>query len=187
MLRRLVSRLRTSTTPVGTGGVGLLLVLSAGACGHGHHDATLPSTSARTAPAVSASPTSDEDAVRQSYSRYWAVLPEAEHAAEERRRQLLASYATNPQLSTLLRNIKNLHTKHQTSWGYAVVHIESVRVKAGEATVRDCQDSSHAGLMDTRTGKKTSLGVPKDPLSATLVRGTDGQWRINGFSAPGRC
>jgi hypothetical protein len=149
---------------------------------------TLPTTSAPGAPRVSSSPTSAEDAVRQSYTQYWAVLPQAEQTPDEaRRRQLLAAYATEPQLGTVLRNIKNLHTKNQTSWGYVVVHIESVQVNGDTATVRDCQDSSNAGLMDTKTGKKTSRGVPKDPLSATLQRGTDERWRINGFSIPGHC
>lgn len=168
--------------------VGALFVLIAGACGKSHHAVALPTTSAPGAPSVSASPASPEDAVRQSYTQYWAVLPRVEQESDEgRRRQLLAPYATEPQLGTVLQNIKNLHAKNQTSWGYVVVHIESVQVTGNTATVKDCQDSSNAGLMDSKTGKKTSRGVSKDPLSATLERGTDERWRISGFSIPGHC
>jgi hypothetical protein len=178
---------RPSTTSL-MAGVGVLLVLVVGACGKSHHAVALPTTSAPAAPSVSASPTSAEDAVRQSYTQYWAVLPRAEQEVDgERRRQLLADYAAEPQLGTVLRNIENLHAKNQTSWGYVVVHIQSVQVAGNAATVRDCQDSSNAGLMDSKTGKKTSRGVLKDPLSATLVRGTDERWRISGFSIPGHC
>jgi hypothetical protein len=188
MLRRLYRHLRTNTTPVGTGGAGLLLVLVAGACGHGHHDATLPTASAPTAPSVSASPTSVEDAVKQTYSQYWVVLPQAEQAATpDRRRQLLADYATQPLLGQVLSNIDKLHSKHLTSSGYVVVHVERVQVSGSKATVWDCQDSTRALLKNTSTGQVTSRGTPNDHLQATLTRGSDGRWRISKFSPLGRC
>src|SRR3954471_24370753 len=98
MLRRLDRHLRTDTTPAGTGGVGLLLALLVSGCSSGHHDAKLPTTSASVPPAASASPTSAEDAIRQSYTQYWAVLPQAEHAdSESERRKILADYTIDPQ------------------------------------------------------------------------------------------
>lgn len=159
MLRRLDRHLRTDTTPAGTGGVGLLLVLLA-ACSSGHHDAKLPTGPASRPPAVSASPTSAEDAVRQSYTQYWAVLPQAEHAdSGAQRRALLADYAIDPQLSTALRGIDDLHGKDLTSSGYVVVHIKKVQLKASTATVWDCQDATKALIQKRSTGKAVSRGV----------------------------
>lgn len=167
-------------------GVALLLVLTAGGCANGQTNVTLPTSS----PTVTArpSPISAEEAVRQSYTRYWAVLPEAEHAdSESRRRQLLSGYATEPQLSTALRGINDLHAKDLTSAGYVMVHITKVHVEDARATVWDCQDATKALVQQRSTGRTVSRGVPNDQLRATLTRGSDGQWRIERFSPLKRC
>jgi hypothetical protein len=170
-------------------------VLIAGGCGGGHRDATLPTTSAPGAPSVSssptsaeASPTSAEAAIRQSYTQYWAVLPQAEHAdSESQRHQLLADYATDPQLGIALRGIDDLHGKDLTSAGHVVVHIEKVQVSTDKATLWDCQDATKALIQKRSTGKTISRGVPNDHLRATLTRGSDGRWRISQFAPLSRC
>jgi hypothetical protein len=188
MLRRLDRHQRTDSAPVRTGGVGLLLVLLASACGGGHHDATLPTVPASSAPAASASPTSAEDAIRQSYTQYWAVLPQAEHAdSESWRRQLLSTYAIDPQLSTALRGIDDLHGRDLTSSGYVVVHIKKVQAGASTATVWDCQDATKALIRKRSTGKAVSRGVSHDYVRATLSRGSDGRWRISKFAPLAHC
>jgi hypothetical protein len=188
MLHRLGRHLRTDTTPAGIGGVGLLLALLASACSSGHHDAKLPTGPASSPPAVSAAPTSAEDAVRQSYAQYWAVLPQAEHAdSESQRRKLLADYAIDPQLSTALRGIDDLHGKDLTSSGYVVVHIKKVQLGAGTASVWDCQDATKALIRKRSTGKAVSRGVSHDYVQATLSRGSDGRWRISKFAPLAHC
>lgn len=185
---RLDRPLRTSTTPAGIGGVALLLALLAGACGDGRKDVTLPTTSPSKPQAASPSPTSAEDAIRQSYTQYWAALPRAEHAdSESQRRELLADYATDPQLGTALRGIDDLHGKDLTSTGYVVVHIRRVQLSSGTATVWDCQDATQALIRKRSTGKAVSRGVSHDYLRATLVRGSDGRWRISKFAPLTHC
>jgi hypothetical protein len=175
---------RTNTFPMRIGGVGLLLVLLTGACDQGPRNVTIPTKAA----SPSSSATSTEDAIRHSYMQYWAELPLAERAGSEARsRQLLAPYVTDPLLGTVLDNIEKLHARKQASWGSVVVHIQDVQVKGDTAIVRDCQDSSNAGLLDTRSNKKTSRGVPKDPWRATLVRGADGRWRVKTFTPLAGC
>jgi hypothetical protein len=188
MLQHLDRYLRTGTTPAGIGGVGLVLALLAGACGHGHHDVTLPTSSGNTAPNASPSPTTAEDAIRQSYTQYWVVLPKAEHTdSESQRRRLLADYAVDPQLSTALRGIDDLHGRDLTSSGYVIVRIKKVQLVAGTATVWDCQDATHALIQKRSTGKAVSRGVSHDYLRATLLRGSDGRWRISKFAPLAHC
>lgn len=180
---------RTSTHLLRTGGAGVLLALLAGGFAggcSGHHDVALPTKTPPSAP--SATPTSAEDAVRQSYTQYWAILPQAEHADNDAsRRELLARYSTEPQLSTALHGIDDLHSKDLTSSGYVVVHIQSVQVSGDQATVWDCQDATNALIQQRSTGKTLSRGVPNDHIRAALSRGSDGQWRISQFAPLSRC
>jgi hypothetical protein len=179
---------RTSTAPVVVGSVGVTLVLLLGGCSNGDRDVSLPSTAPPGAPSASVSPTSVEDAVKQSYTQYWKVLPQAEHAdSESRRRQLLVQYSTEPQLSTALRGINDLHAKDLTSSGYVVVHIKKVQVNGDKATVEDCQDATKALIRKRSTGQVISRGVPNDRIRATLKRGSDGRWRISRFGPRSRC
>jgi hypothetical protein len=186
MFRRREGIARNNITSVGNGTV-LLLVLLTSACDGRHQNAILPTRSDPGAPSVSVS-TSAEDAVRQSYSRYWAVLPDAEHAdSETRRRQLLADYSTDPQLTTALQGIDDLHGKDLTSSGYVVVHIEKVQLGIDTATVWDCQDATKALIQKRSTRKIISRGVPNDHVQATLSRGSDGRWRISKFAPLSHC
>ena len=47
------------------------------------------------------------------------------------------------------------------------------------AVIADCQDASQAGSLETSTGKKTTVGVERNPLQGTFVRGQDGVWRVD--------
>ncbi|GAA4101041.1 hypothetical protein [Actinomadura miaoliensis] len=176
----------SATYPV-IAGVALLLVL-AGSCSNGDRKTVLPSTSPPEAPTTSTATTSVEDAVRHAYTQYWMALPQAEQSSSnERRRQLLGEYATQPLLDDVLRNIDQLHARNLTSSGHIVVHIQKVQIGGNRATVWDCQDSTNAQVKNSRTGQVTSRGTPNDHLRATLARGSDGRWRINRISPLGRC
>lgn len=158
------------------------------ACGGKHRDAILPTGSAHDAPSVTASPVSADDAVRQSYTGYWAALPRAEHADDATlRRQLLTDYAMDPQLTNALQGIDDLHNKGLTSSGYVVVHIQKVQLGGDAATVWDCQDTTKAVIQKSGTGEIVSHGDPKDLIRATLSRGSDGRWRISKFASLSRC
>lgn len=164
----------------------LILVL-ASACGGGRHDVALP-TKVSDGPGPSASPTSADEAISQAYARYWAVLPDAEHAdSKVRRQQILADYLIDPQLSTALHGIDDLHQQGQTSSGYVIVHIKKIQVDGDAAKLWDCQDATKALLRKRSTGKIISRGVPNDHFRAALSRGSDGRWRISKFTVLGAC
>jgi hypothetical protein len=115
-------------------------------------------------------------------------LPQAEHQATEGdQRRLLSRYATDPLLGEVIVNIGKLHASDVTSEGYVVVHVEKVRVTGANAEVVACQDSTHAFLKNTRTGKITVRGGPKDHARAVLIRGADGQWRVKRIFPLGTC
>jgi len=160
----------------------------AASCGADERTVPLPSGSARGAPSPGTATQSAEDAIKHAYTQYWAVLPQAEQAdSERRRRELLAPFATEPQLSTALRGINDLHARDLTSSGHVVVHIRDVRINGATATVWDCQDARKALIHKRSTGETISRGVPNDYIRATLSRGSDGQWRISRFSPLERC
>jgi hypothetical protein len=170
------------------GAVGLLLLAMAGCGGGDRGDVGLPTSSPPAAPSQVSSPASGEAAVRQTYTQYWATLPQAEHAATEGdQRRLLSRYATDPLLSEVIVNIGKLHSSDVTSEGYVVVHIEKVQVSGVNAELRACQDSTHALLRNTRSGKITNRGGSNDHARAVLIRGADGQWRVKRIFPLGRC
>lgn len=160
---------------------GAILVAAAGCGGH-HHKVALPTSTTR--PRA----TPGRVAVRDAYLGYWKAVPRAEHASSARqRRRVLAPYTADPQLSTVLRNIRELHAHHRRSWGHIIVHIQRQKLDHDVATVWDCQDSRHAGLADSRSGRKLDHGVAGDKVRASLSRGGDHHWRIKHLVALGRC
>ena len=50
---------------------------------------------------------------------------------------------------------------------------------AGTAVLHDCDDGSQTGAYETATGNKVTVGVPRRNTMGTLVRGTDGTWRVS--------
>ncbi len=46
------------------------------------------------------------------------------------------------------------------------------------AVMGDCRDSSHYGTLYVKSGNKRTVGVAHDNTRVTLVRGSDGVWRV---------
>ncbi len=93
---------------------------------------------------------------------------------------MLAPYVAEPYLGHLLAGMARYRVRNETAWGHVVPHITEVTVNGGGALVRDCQDDSHAGLADSRTGAVLphSAGSAQTNIVATLTRGSDGRWRM---------
>ena len=92
-----------------------MLVLLASGCSKGHRDVALPSASTPNTPGITTSSASAEETVRQVYTKYWQVLPQAEQAdSRERRHQLLADYAVPSLVDEVSSNIDRLHAKDLT-------------------------------------------------------------------------
>ncbi|MFV2178742.1 hypothetical protein ACFHW2_40380 [Actinomadura sp. LOL_016] len=153
------------------------IALATVGCSAEQDAAALPSpTDATQVPAPS--PTA---AVTQAYTDFVAMLDRADSLARGTRRQELSAVMVDPQLSRVLKRIDDMERKNQATYGNIVVHVTSADITEDGAVVRDCQDSSNAGLLDTRTQKKLNRGVKKRNIKALLERGTDGRWRVNKF------
>jgi hypothetical protein len=166
-----------------------LVLLAAAAVGcSGQASVSLPPkaspVSAPASAATSASAQPPKAAVAAAYAGYFPVLLAAEKAPASRAQAMLAPYAAQPYLGHVLSQMASYQAQHEVSTGYVVPHVTSVQVSGGLATVRDCQDASHAGLADSRTGRAVpgTTGSSRTFLIATLARGADGRWRLTSLA-----
>lgn len=156
-------------------------MLLSGCAGQGAN-AVLPTTSRTATP----SPHSASDEVTNSYTSLVAVLDHADSLPADSRRRELSARLADPQLSRVLDRIEQMHAKHLASYGTSVVHVSNVRVDGAKAILRDCQDSSNAGLMNTVTHKKVNRGLKEEGIKAYLSKGGDGVWRVTKMISLGR-
>jgi hypothetical protein len=121
-----------------------------------------------------------EQQVLAQYRAFWVVLPEASQAPVGQRKQILARYAGDPELRSLLDGMAEQDRLGRVFYGQNLPRpdIEMLSVGRGVAVVRDCQDSSGAGVQDAKSGQKLTVGVARNSASATLHPGTDGAWRV---------
>jgi hypothetical protein len=156
------------------------LAVTATACGGGSTVRLPPKTSPFTASA-SAQSSSPEQAVRSAYTGFWEVSDQALGAAPEQVRPLLRDYSAGGYLDFQVRQILLQQDEYKGPWGKVILHLRSVRVAGSKATVADCQDASHAGLSDTRTHALIpgTRGPQHRKLTAQLLRGGDGRWRVS--------
>ena len=168
---------QVSSVLCGIGVIGAALTLPG--CSNGDEAAALPSSTKSATPLPSA--TSNEAAAKNAYTSFIAVLDRADSLPESSRKQQLSALMIEPQLSRVLKRVEELQSKNLTSYGKVAVHITSVKVTGNDATLRDCQDSSNAGIMNKHTRKKINRGVKKGNTKAYLVKGTDGQWRVSKY------
>lgn len=169
----------------------LMTVVSAAVagCSSGGHvrisdsaQATSPS-----ATASSSSPTpSAPDQVLSQYRAFWAHLTPASLAAAGQRRAILAPFAEDPELTSLIRGMAQQDRRGEAIYGENVPHptIGRLSVAQGLAVVRDCQDSSRSGVERRSTHARLTVGVKANPVVATLHLGADGTWRVSFVSYP---
>jgi hypothetical protein len=147
---------------------------------------SVASTSPTTAARPSA-PTEDQQVLRQ-YAAFWTVITSASQAAASRRPALLAPYATEPELSRLLRGLLATDAAGQRQYGAAIPRARVVSIRGATASVADCQNAAGAGLASRTTGERLTRGVVRNPVNATLLRGSDGRWRVSTVEfTKGRC
>jgi hypothetical protein len=162
-------------------GAAALAVLLAGCAGGGQASVALPPKAAAQSPARLA----DQPGVRQqviaAYAGYWQASDEALNAGNAARaRQILARYAPATALPGLIKALGQDWARHAVTDGSPALHIVSVRIRDGRATVHDCVDLSHAGLQHARTGRifPHSFGSPRANYYASLVR-QGGRWLVS--------
>ena len=130
---------------------------------------------------LSAQETADRAAIEAQWDKLWRIYAALPHTAEGDRQALAAEVAVDPALANLLTDANTLNSKGWDTYGQFTSRITWPHPVDGKATavIADCQDASQAGSLETSTGNKTTVGVARNPLQGTFVRGQDGVWRVD--------
>jgi hypothetical protein len=123
----------------------------------------------------------DRQAVEAAWAHYWAVYETFRSTVPESRwDSTIAQIAVDPIRSQILKAARADRIIGAVPYGQVVPHpYWRTPINGGAtATMGDCMDQSHYGSMFAKTGQKRSVGVAHDNLRATLVRGSDGRWRV---------
>ncbi len=132
----------------------------------------------------------DHRAVDAAYRQFWVLEASFDSRYPAARwRAVLSAVATDPVLTRLLHAAAVQKRQRIAIYGQAVAR-PTIPVIAGRSTVRvaDCQDASHTGQADARTGRPRSVGLARTPVVAVMVRGADGRWRVSDVRyVGGRC
>jgi hypothetical protein len=140
-----------------------------------------------------ASPTktteSDDSRILAQYSEFWlTALPSAYSASDRDRKSALARVVDQKFLAYLLNRIAYLQAKGHNSYGFdrpITQAIERSKRNPKRALVRGCLDSSGVGVQEMKSGKKMTVGIPRNPVLVSLGCDNVGVWRISGFHFPG--
>ncbi len=166
-------------------------VLAAGAlmgCSGGNTSSppSSPNLSAPSPPSSTSSSVDERQAVVTAYTQFWPRSVDAVERPESSWRRALAGIAAEPQLSTMVDAMQRQKAAGIATYGEVAVRISSVEVSGSTANVVDCQDGSHTGQADARTGAKKTVGVARMPVRAALIRdAADGKWKVSRIEFPG--
>jgi hypothetical protein len=171
---------------------GLLLAFLSG-CTHtsdasGTPNPTLPSSPVL--PTNAAREQADRSAVAAAYQQFWDLQVRFDSAyPEDQWRAVLSSVTADPELTRSVDGALVQKRNGIKAYGWIGTHpVVSPINGANTAAIKDCQDASHAGQADARTGAPRSVGIKNMPVTATLLRGADGRWRVSDVRYPGgRC
>lgn len=125
----------------------------------------------------------DRAAVEAVYRRYWQVSRTMDRDYPPRLwRRVLSEVAVDPARGIVLARAAE-QTRNKVIL-YGTVAPRPVVILQGRARARvsDCQDASGAGQADARTGRRRTVGVARNPVTAVVVRGQDGRWRVASVS-----
>lgn len=145
-----------------------------------------PLATAASSPRTSPTAQSETEEVERSYIAFLKILDGADSLPAGERRQQLSLYMTDPQLAQAIKRIQEMKKDNVSSYGSVVPHVRHVEINGSEARLLDCQDSSNAGNMNSRTGKKIDRGIDNESVTAYLSKGSDGQWRVTKTVSRGR-
>jgi len=134
----------------------------------------------------SISPSTSEVGVRASvadaWSNYWRVYDDMSNTyAQAQWPALAAGIAVNPIKGQVLTALNADKIIDVVTYGVPIHHIYwPVVIGDGKvAQLGDCMDSSHYGSMFRKTGQKRTVGPAKINTMASLVKGSDGKWRVS--------
>ena len=130
---------------------------------------------------LSAQESADRAAIEAQWNQFWQVYLALPHTPQGERQAMAAAVAVDPGLTNLLTDANTVEQKGWDSYGQITHRITWPQAVDGQATavIADCQDTSQAGSLETSTGNKMTVGVERNPLQGTFVRGQDGVWRVD--------
>ena len=146
-----------------------------GAAAGGRNGTSSPTAS--TSPATDTA--ADRDAAADAYQRFWVVAYSLDAHPVAEWSERLGSVATEPLLPRLLDALKAQRASGIREYGEVRPRPVTVEVRAGVATILDCQDASGAGEAYAETGMPKTVGRPRTPIAASLRLGADGRWRVS--------
>jgi len=160
-------------------------VLAAGAalaaCSHdsGVHVQAFPTATPSVAVSSSTTPFPDESQILAQYRAFFVSITPASKTTPAGRLRLMQKVAMEPALTRTLGGIAAVVAAGEVFYGQDILHPELTKVEGATATLRDCQDSSGAGRVRTKTGKKVTVGRKNDLAVVTMKRGADSVWRVS--------
>lgn len=164
---------------VASGLAGCLLLVGAAACNGGGSAAQPRASTSESSPVASPTPVDEQVALLAQYRKFWASLTPVSRMPAAQRRDVLAQLAVDPALKSLLAGMRNADAKGQVFYG-ADVPRPTVRINpdATTALVNDCQDSSKAGIAEKATGKRLTVGTPRNRVSVTMKKKPGELWKV---------
>lgn len=162
---------------------GIAFIAGCGGSGHATvTDGATGSASPTSTPSISAS---GQHQVLDQYRAFWAELTPASHAVASRRRAMLEPFAADPELKSLVQGMARDRANGRVFYGQPVVRASVTQFSEvrGIAVVRDCQDATHTGDKDARTGRVLTKGTAHTLVVATLHKLAT-SWRVVFVSFP---
>lgn len=137
-----------------------------------------------TAPTNTAPRMGERDAVVAAYKEFWVALQTLDEKPEGRWDEHLTEVAVNPQLRISLQAARFQALNEEETYGQVRARISDVEIDGAIATVKDCQDASHSGVADAKTGEHKTVGIAHNPVRAQLKH-HDGSWKVADIHYPG--
>ena len=134
-----------------------------------------------TSDAIPAPEAANRAAAEAAWTRYWEVYATLPHTPEDQWDGLLVAVAVEPMITNAKTDARSIVEKGRDTYG-TVTHRFSWAKPINDsdtATISDCDDTSQSGAYETATGNKISVGVPRRNTMGTLVKGSDGIWRVS--------
>ena len=161
--------------------LGVALLAGLTACSQDARGVAAPTAASSPAGAPSSSPTpaDEQEALLAQYRKFWASLTSVSRMPAAQRRVVLAALAVDPALKSVLYGMSQADLKRQVLYG-ANLPRPRVRINPDSTTalVDDCQDSSRAGVADRATGRRVTIGVTRNHVSATMKKKPGELWKI---------
>lgn len=128
----------------------------------------------------------DRAAVEAAYRGFWPVVASFAQLPDSRWQAALGQVATARQSALTISLTRTQRRNGIAVYGQPVPRApQAVFSGPGRAMVRDCADFSRTGQADAGTGRPKTVGVARNPVRVTLVRGSDGRWRVDEVEYPG--